>query len=479
MKLIFFTCLSAFICLSVNAQQAHTYRVGYAQDLNIFQNILEQAHPSLHHYFPKEKWDTALSQAYKQCATVNDDRAFYKILSSIAYRVGDAHLSIQLDTILEEDIGRFVIPIAVIDGMMITTDHHKKLSRGSIIHSINGITVAELLQRLSKYSYTDGINKAHEGQKIAHNFERFLYYELGPQAQYTVNYFDYGDEEMYSCVIKGSSEDYMDEKYWDDYNDLEIEIDGNCAYSTNHLPKLSTEDDDVAVLTIPSFHIKPEAFRYFIYRHLRALENNAVQNLIIDLRDNPGGYVNNAMFLYACLAGRASSNFGDFSFTTNNQLPEKRYSTNVEEAQNVISNYRRNKALSSNDFIKPYFVFRGNTFILFNERSFSAASEFARLTTKDKNILTFGEESGGNAQLQTAGYFANYILPNSKISLRLGLISFATVDSSQTETYKGVVPNQVLESNLEDIYYENDQQMETLKALIFQNYTDHFREDDD
>ena len=480
-----------FVSLSISCafgQLAATKN--YVHDFEVFKTVLEEAHPSLYMYISKAEWRKLVLQATQKVKQVENDIEFMQLLSSLAYRIGDTHISLSLKTELENGTGRFVTPVQVVDGQIITTANYQKLVQGSIIRKINNIPISELMYRLSKYSFTDAINVKNENQLIAKNFERYLYYELGPQDSFEVEYTDYGNTGTYTLTVDGSSEEFMFDRQQQAYDKLDFEMDeiidiGN--YPLDIVPRLTIDDDNtVAILTIPNFAINQRVFHILLYRYFAKLKQNAVQNLIIDVRDNQGGYIANAITLNAYLTGERNENWWDSCYTRTLRLPLVNYAVDGNVTNQYLASFGhkrvvddkymkyQSKATNTSQPDIPIFIYRGNTFVLFDRYSFSAASEFAKFATENEDIKTFGNESGANAQAQTAGFFADYVLPHSGIQLRFGLITFITPYSSSYASQRGIIPDQVIEPTLEDIYYGTDIQMKTLQELIYHQYTNHF-----
>ena len=104
-------------------------------------------------------------------------------------------------------------------------------------------------------------------------------------------------------------------------------------------------------------------------------------------------------------------------------------------------------------------AFHGKIFMLINGGSFSASSIIAAKLKNDKRVTLIGEETGGANDGTVAGFYSYQKLPNSKISLPIGLL-FVKPNITFTNTKKGVLPDVKVTEKMQDIIDKKDPQLD-------------------
>lgn len=460
----------------------------YVQDFKIFKEILEEAHPSLNEYISADEWGRLISSASDKVKNVHTELEFIQLLSEVGHEIGDAHLSISLFDEIEKEIGLFVPSMEYAEGQLVFSKNNEGIDKGAKLVSINGVSSFEILKRLSKYAFSDAKNREVEFHIVAQNFERFMYYEFGSQAEYKIEYIKYGDDDLLEKNILGSKKGYFDNQRWMQESNIEYEIDDYGTYPKNLVPSVQIDETyDAAILRVPTFHVTPWFFKEILAQLFKVINEEGVSNLIVDVRDNGGGYTYNSYMLRLYLSGSIDE-WWEYCYTSTFDLPYPEYFNGLPSILGGLRKFfvggkqldgkivlDKSMHIPNSRSAIPYYQFRGNKFVLFNGRSCSAASEFAHFAMNDKSIITLGTESGASPRLQTAGVFADYILPNTRIKLHFGLISFVSKESEQSKGL-GVIPDYEVEKSIEDVYYQTDPQMEKLLGILYNDFTDPFKD---
>src|SRR5690606_2132381 len=104
-------------------------------------------------------------------------------------------------------------------------------------------------------------------------------------------------------------------------------------------------------------------------------------------------------------------------------------------------------------------AFHGKVFVLINGASFSASSIITAKLKNDRRAVIVGEETGGANDGTVAGFYSYQKLPNSQISLPIGLLLVQpNIDFSNTQ--QGVVPDVIITESIDDIINKKDPQLE-------------------
>jgi C-terminal processing protease CtpA/Prc len=220
------------------------------------------------------------------------------------------------------------------------------------------------------------------------------------------------------------------------------------------LPYVSFIDSiKTAILTVNSFGIDPKEFKSQLIDIFEEIDDEDTEHLIIDVRQNNGGYRANAIHLFSFIAKEEFKQRVSEHVVTS-VLPESEYT------QHTLSGYERflkkyfpssmevngHKTLTTDHaapMMKPHDdVFEGNIYVITGGRTFSAGSAFALSAKNTDYITVVGEETGGGYYFHTGQFPVLYELPHSKIMLSISLVKINHyVEDTSVAKGRGVVPD--------------------------------------
>ena len=239
------------------------------------------------------------------------------------------------------------------------------------------------------------------------------------------------------------------------------------------------QDSTTVILDINSFVLGHHKKAYdHIFDSINRL---GTKNLILDLRENGGGYPEDINHLFAhltikdepqtvtnpllkvksriAISSRYLSNPNIISHTL--FLPFRIYKS-VETAfriKKIDGEYYYN-VTKQKDFVKKdKNKFEGNLYVLTSGKTYSAASLISTALQAEGKAIFVGEETGGDYNGTVAGYSEDYKLPNSKIKVMIPMLVFAP---HQTRDLKGrgVIPNQEIKYTFQDLMNQKDAQLD-------------------
>lgn len=228
---------------------------------------------------------------------------------------------------------------------------------------------------------------------------------------------------------------------------------------------------DINRFTSTKFDPFQIGFRKRLKRVFKTLKANKTEYLIIDLRNNPGGIVNNVVQLQKYIYDER------FVLVHEARLNRKYYKSDASFG-NKISYFLRGAKKKSDHFrFRPYsgkryrvkrkWGYNGNIIILINEGAFSAACTFSLFAKSNERAILLGEEAGGSYHIVSAGSSHTSKLKHSKLNVRIPVVRFDyNVRADLQSPLNGVIPDVKVPVNLEDYLNGVDTQMEAAINLI-------------
>lgn len=407
-------------------------------DITFYELLIDNYHPNPYLF----KDSTSFKQSLNELKTseINDTPELFYELIKVNNSLRDGHLYLQLpDDITEVSmIGNDFVPFSVkiIDfKIFINKSLDTTLSRWDLVTSINGVSSADLLYEMLPLLPVDGyaINRKYKSLEM---YFPFLFHWLYPgQDSFKVEIIpSRGRSVKVSKAVKAISGRIASAKLLEGYlNSWNLEY-----------------KNEVGYLSIPSFsnHMIPKdlEFSNWIKEQFNSLEKASVKNLVVDLRGNEGGSVDNMITLlkylknqpfelYDYLQVNPNLTFDTLGFLLKEDI-KKLTKQSEQNSERVV--------LKKKDLLKTYKPskkrFDGGVVILVDGNTFSSASHAVSLLKDQNNVFVIGEETGGSQGFSNAGYKLNVELPNSKIKVSVPLVH--GVYQKDKNLSKGALPNQ-------------------------------------
>ncbi len=366
---------------------------------------------------------------------------------------------------------------------------------GSKVEKINGISLKDLYQKYLPTFSSDGFNQTYFPYKFMRSFAGLYQLEMGLKDTLRVE-FSHQDSIYHKKIIRKPK--VASQKIVKVVDTLQVKPSkselkalkkkqklflynkANGTYQYDY--KILGKDSSVALLKISSF----SSGKYpKIYKHVfKDLQEKSIQHLIIDLRGNTGGLLNNVHALYRYLSTEPVKMINKPTVTSKNSLSTPYFNTapwytypiavpaypffyGFQHLKTKKEGDNYTYSLASNQYKKPYAeAFKGRVYVIVDGGSFSASSLLSARIQADQRGLIFGEETGGAFNSTVAGFMNKYKLPNSRLPFRLGIMNIESV--KQSETFgRGVIPDVPITLSLEDKL--NKQEVFLEKVLKFIN----------
>jgi C-terminal processing protease CtpA/Prc len=194
-------------------------------------------------------------------------------------------------------------------------------------------------------------------------------------------------------------------------------------------------------------------------------ENVQKENMIIDLRLNPGGHVSAMNRLLSVFIDTTSVALNQYAMVNSNASYESfKYSLNYDQSIAPFEEFKQIEGKKGfyadseypvNDIIPDSLVhYPGKVYILTSDQSCSAATVFASVLVRNHRAVTVGRETGTAYHYVTAMKFADIQLPNSKIQVHIPLVKevFDDVVNERVPYGRGLLPDYEVPVTYEEFF---------------------------
>lgn len=455
------------------------------QDYKILQEVLEKLHPSLYWYTSKDSMDACFHQYYEAITDSMTLQEFgFKVLAPVTAQIRCGHTSFNFPKAYNRYIRKQKEPSFPLlmkiwpDTMVVLANlNHQDsiLKRGTVITEVNQLTEKELTDSLFKFMPADGYAQNVNYIRLSAAFPYYHKHIFGLSDQYHIRYLD---------TIKN-----MKELTIPAYNPAKansIKKDSTGA-SPPGLKKKKKEalwetmrnfridsTQTYAVMNIHSFG-GGTALPSFYRRSFRKLRKNKVRHLVIDVRSNGGGKVNNYTSLARYIKNQPFK-VADTVVVNYNKLGSYKKYINHGWANDIVLRFiARKKEDGRYHFrywerheFKPRKknFYDGKVYLLINGPTFSAATLFAHTVKGQSNVALIGEEAGGGWHGNNGILIPDIVLPHSKMRVRLPLFRIIQYQHIPKDG-RGVMPDIYVPPSVHNVKQGIDGKMQKAMELIY------------
>jgi len=467
-KTIIFLILCIF---QLNAQVDKLHSVEDLQeDFRILRTCLEKNHPGLYTYTSKEELDIVFENIEQSLHKPSTSIDFFRKVSSLLKPIGNGHSNMYVPTeylkALNNGLPRF--PFAIYlnnDSLYVLRNlsRNESILPGNIITHINGQASAELIQEITDKMTRDGINESFPQKRISYDFSGYYAFYKGTPKSHEIDWIDANGKTQQSKIAALPN----------------TEIKNISSKRYNRKPKkrqapLSLKiENDIAYLTVRSFD-KPTIKKYkqnykaFFKESFDKIKKADVKNLILDLRNNGGGWPEVIFDLYTYLNDKPYTFKGSAYTITNKIHHRKNYeygffewidfkkSLKLEKEGNIY----RVKNTDNNTVLQPApNAFKGELYILTNPFCFSATTNLLGMLRNSNRGIFIGEVAGGSPHQAAAWLMPELVLPNTKVKIKTPLVQMES-ELNFEDKKDGVHPDFYVKNSIQDVINKRDAVME-------------------
>lgn len=436
------------------------------EDLKILQGIITDMHAGAYAYNTpaqlKHIFDS-ISQSVDAPLTI---REFYSKVDYIMDRLRCIHTQEYLPDAYYDSISNrpifFPTPVVDIDGHLYANSDVQKIPLGAEIVSINDVKATTIINKLKTYYHTDGYSNEAKKAAIDEDFSYNFFLAYGGTKEYAIDFIEDSSNTVKRKIFLGEklkdiNNEIGDTRFFYYARDVDYDLEIDDEYNA-------------ATITIRSFSFSSynaeHAFNNFLSNSFRLIRQNGIKNLIIDCRNNGGGYYGPTYSLLSYLVNKtlpeSDSIFQRFKKLTYKQYIAEEDTGRIAEEDTAYLSYKKQnnglyKLIDSN--IKRWEpkpdIFKGRLFVIINGHVISAAATFASILKDNTNAMFFGEETGGGSEAHNASVIS-FVLPNTKIKLDIPLRTYYQPVINR-QPGRGVFPDKKILLTREDLIKNFDQ----------------------
>jgi len=372
------------------------------------------------------------------------------------------------------------------DSIFLVKDFSKTnpINSGAVLLYIDNVSVEDLIKKYKPSVYGDGNNKTFSNNLFGRTFLNYITLEQGIKDSVELTFL-MGDKILSKKTfrefpkVKTKEEKSIkpvdtisktvkrqiklkQKKYG--YSKLTKRYSKNLTFPTN--------DSTIAVLKITDF--RKGKIRRLYKEVFTDIKNHNVQNLILDIRNNGGGFVKDAHYLYAYLVDDSDKFLGkkivanktSFGKSMYNLFPIASYPflwigsgySYFSTFKNDENEYELHMPFSFTKIEKDL-VYNGNLYVIINGGSYSASALIAANLNENKRGFFVGEETGGDYNGTVAGLMPKFTLPHSKLKISVGTVYLSPI-KQRIELGHGVYPNKEIKPTLDSRRKNRDVELE-------------------
>ncbi|ARV08824.1 hypothetical protein BTO05_03910 [Winogradskyella sp. PC-19] len=473
------------------------------EDVDKVYKQLKRLHPRLYQFTPKETLDFKFDSLKTAIKAPMTSRKFHKELAKVTKFVGQGHMSVSPPSVKFNRKEKRANKLKKFDINNLETEYvedkliiskakgNDSLLLNAIILKVDGKETKDLMTKFKKSVASDGYNITFYNRVVGKRFFGYYNQDIGrfDSISLTLKNSDSTFIKKYKRVKKEKKK--VDSLKSDSLKNAKPKKKLTKAekkakklkrkklfkerqkYGYDYLNKINNrdlkfigKDSTVALMKIRGF--SRGDYEAFYEEAFTKIDSAKSKNLIIDLRDNFGGRLNEITNLYSYLTDK---NFQLINLSeTNSRIPMlKTAMSNTSSTlqkivfgllspgiitHNLIHTSKKDGQLyykfkSAKETEPSPLNFKGNVYVLVNGNSFSASSVISTQLKGSKRATIVGEETGGAYNGTVAGFYKVYELPNTKVKARIGLMHIDSKYKTTPDGY-GVQPDVEISPTYQD-----------------------------
>lgn len=455
------------------------------EDWDIFRNELETMHAGLYIYTSKAKMNAAFDSIKTMLNRPMLAAEFYTYMAKMNAFIQNGHTVIRPSAVFDKYVATKapIMPIDVHwhgDSLFVLRNMTEQpaLAPGTYIKTINGKDAWSTFLDIAQHWNRDGVNSSFPKGIVARAFPEIYANSRGFPEQFVFTIIDQTGQQQ-AIQVDPISADIRNKIRTERYGEIKHYWDKSQGEALSlHF------EGDIAVLTLR--HCGNTDVREFLktiraqyHRIFKEINASGVQNLVIDIRNNPGGNEKPTVHLMRHLTSTPFYLYQD-DYLINRKLsayydaPRWLYNSlggiilNKHDDGTYRANWLASILYGKNkpELHQPSpLQFKGQIYTLTNYATFSAAGYLASMLEQHTNSIFIGEEPGGNANECVAGESFDLVLPNTQNRVLMQIVH-SNIMVDRENNGHGVEPHYPLRPSVAQIHHGLDPEMALVKRLV-------------
>ncbi len=483
-NLVLIILILSFSCkLSIGQEETKSELISpevLIEDYDYMLKTLEETHPNLYAYIPKEEFINKTDAFRKLIDTPMSVSEFYKILYKTIALIKQGHTMVFGDAGFGKfkNEGGLSFPLQIScfsDHVYIDQNYssNKELIKGTEIIAINKIPVSRIIEDFSPYLVVRP--NGYIAKTLSYNWPKLLWLEYGFSDKFIISYILPNGDEIKTTSIDGLKKERIVKNKSPRYEkDFEYHIES---------------ERNLAVMEINTFEFQFERYDSLLKSSFKDIKQSGVNNLIIDVRENHGGNANLIATLVDYLTDQAYITDAKSEVKTS-EATKKCYTTHpifvnaIEQSRKAEDNSSDFMELVNCFLEKPAgtittfpekittpkeneYRFDGTLYVLTSANTFSGGTGFS-VIIKDNDIgYLVGTETSDNPT--DYGCIMLFELPNTKINIQNS--TQYTLRPAGYDDGHGVIPDFKVVPSYRDLLSGYDRVMNYTYWLIDEGIT--------
>lgn len=441
-------------------------------DIDYAARYLLKFHPDPYRYFPEDSLRAFITATKAKITKPLNEMQVRFYIKQIVAKIGCGHTDAAASKAYVKTVAKLSRPVMPLntylldDGRLIVINNlsaDSAIVAGDEITSIDGHPTDTILKTIFSVITSDGRNETCKKRGIKYEWFKYYYsFCYGFKSSYNLS-VKHSNGSLYTSKLEAISslKDTLILPKQDSVTPLHQTR--TCRYSILEAAK------PVAVIDVNSFGGKH--WNRFFRRTFKDIRRRGIEHVVIDLRDNGGGKINNGLKLMSYLIpktvkvpfdrkpnlipfnGRLKMDIGTritpllFTFFLP-EIPKK------GRLRHFFFGFPKHR----NDF-------RGTTYVLVNGKSFSMSCIAAAYLKHKAQAVIIGDETGGNVAGSNAILTGSLFLPNTHVKIFVPVYHIYH-DIDVENTGHGLMPDYRTIYGKQDILEGSDLDMKKVKELV-------------
>jgi hypothetical protein len=460
------------------------------QDYRVFRGVLEESHPSLYWFTPKDSMDLFFNEGFNRISDSMTETQFRNLLSYVVSKVHCGHTAVKYS----KQYGRYIdtakikmFPLSFKvwgDSMAITANINRKdsiLKYGTMVTAIDGYSTRQLTDSFMNYISGDGNSITGRYQSLSNSGSFGSLYRniMGLKDQIPVTYIDSNGAEqtvnvpVFDPAYKDTTTKRAPQTTVTTVPKPPKERQRNLLPLSARYVQIDTTLSS-AYMTIHTF-ARGNKLRMFYRKAFRELKRRNIQHLVVDVRTNGGGDAGLSTLLTRYLADKKFK-LADSLYAVRRSSKYHKYISWQPFYWSLMQfvTHRKNDGLYHFGYFERHYFhpkkryhFNGDVYLVTGGNSFSATTLFVKALQGQQNVKVIGEETGGGAYGNSAWMIPDVILPNTRVRFRLPKFRLV-MDKNLVKEGRGIMPDIIVAPTRETIRRGIDPKAAVIRRIIMQ-----------